>query len=223
MKRFAIPLTLWLLGPACAVAADFDGVWQVLQPIVQLKTTDGSEPPLKPEALRTYLARAAQLEANNRAFDATLQCKPMGEPRTAYDPEGGPFEIMVNKAVIAFAYTWNRMIRFVYINSAPPDPIGPTYYGTANAHWQGKALIIDSRGFHDQTLLDAAGMPHGEQLKLTERYTLSKGGRELQEVLRFDDPGVFTRPWQTTVTYRRLPEARIQEDVCIERLGIKSY
>lgn len=223
MKTLTISMILLLCGPACAVAADFDGVWQVIEPIVQLKTTDGSEPPLKPEALRIYRERSAQLESKNRAFDATLQCKPMGEPRTAYDPEGGPFEILVNKAVVAFGYTWNRMIRFAYINSAPPDPIGPTYYGTATARWQGKSLIIDSRGFHNQTLLDAAGMPHSEQLKLTERYTLAKRGRELQEVLRFDDPAVFTRPWQATVTYRRLPEARIQEDVCIERLGITSY
>ncbi|MGA3157273.1 MAG: hypothetical protein ABSE43_06855 [Steroidobacteraceae bacterium] len=223
MRLHLILLAVVLSSPTAALAADFDGVWQVIQPIVQLKTTDGSEPPLKPEALRTYRARAGQLTANNRAFDSTLQCKPMGEPRTAYDPAGGPFEILVNKAVVAFAYTWNRMIRFAYISSAPPDPIGPTYYGTATAHWQGKSLIVDSQDFHDQTLLDAAGMPHSEQLKLTERYTLLKGGRELQEILRFDDPAVFTRPWQATVTYRRLPEARILEDVCIERLGITSY
>lgn len=223
MRLQLILLAVLLNGPTAALAADFDGVWQVIQPIVQLKTTDGSEPPLKPEALRTYRARAEQLAANNRAFDATLQCKPMGEPRTAYDPAGGPFEILVNKTVVAFAYTWNRMIRFAYISSAPPDPIGPTYYGTANAHWQGKSLIVDAQEFHDQTLLDAAGMPHSEQLKLTERYTLLKGGRELQEILRFDDPAVFTRPWQATVTYRRLPEARILEDVCIERLGITNY
>jgi hypothetical protein len=223
MMRFAIALAVLLLGAIVTEAADFNGVWQVIEPVVQIKTTEGAEPPLRPEALRTYRARSAQRNANNRAFDATLQCKPMGEPRTAYDPDGGPFEILVNPKVVAFGYTWNRMIRFVYINSAPPDPIGPTYYGTANAHWQGKSLVIEARGFHDQTLLDAAGMPHSEQLKLTERYTLIKQGRELQEVLRFDDPGVFARPWQTTVVYRKLPEAQIQEDVCIERLGITSY
>src|SRR5208282_6604983 len=119
MRPSATWLALLLLGPASAMAVDFDGVWQVIQPIVQLKTTDGSEPPLKPEPLRTYRARAEQLKASDRGFDSSLQCKPMGEPRTAYDPEGGPFEILVNKAVVAFAYTWNRMIRFAYIRTAP--------------------------------------------------------------------------------------------------------
>lgn len=211
-------------GAAGDAHAAFAGVWQVITPVVQLRASDGSAPPLLPAARQLYEQRSAQRARGDRSYDTTLRCKPMGEPRTAYDPDGGPFEIVVNPKVIAFGHTWNRMIRFVYISSAPVDPVGPAYYGTANAQWQGGTLRVEAGGFHDNTLLDAAGLPHSDQLKLTERYRLLKGGQQLEELLRFEDPGTFAQPWEARVTYRRLPAGtRIAEDVCVERLGIKDY
>ncbi|HTP40242.1 MAG TPA: hypothetical protein VMI92_11790 [Steroidobacteraceae bacterium] len=226
MNKFAPVLLAGLLAPLLAGAAgkpDFNGVWRVETPVVQLVTRDGKPPPLLPAAQKIHEQRMAQLRKGDRSFDATLQCKPMGEPRTAYDPEGGDFEILVNPAVVVFAHTWNRMIRFVYITKAAVDPIGPTYYGTANGQWQHGTLVVDAEDFHDTTLLDRSGLPHSEQLKLTERYRLLKGGAQLEEVLRFEDPETFSRPWEARVVYRRVPGAHIAEDVCIERLGIKEY
>lgn len=216
----------WMLLPVLALAAgkaDFNGIWRIKTPVVQLMTTDGKRPPLLPEAQKIYEQRIAQLKAGDRSYDDTLKCKPMGEPRTSYDPDGGNLEILVNPAVVVFAHTWNRMIRFVYINKAAVDPIGPTYYGTANAQWHGGTLVVDAEDFHDNTLLDRAGMPHSEQLKLTERYRLLKGGAELEEVLRLEDPATFSQPWETRLVYERQNGARMAEDVCIERLGITEY
>lgn len=195
-------------------SSEFNGVWRVAKPISQLKAADGSAPPLLPEAQKLYRQRLTQLKSGDRSYDDTLKCKPMGEPRTAYDPEGGPFEILVNPKVVLFTYTWNRMVRFVYVNDRPVDVIGPTFYGTANAQWKGQSLVIDSQGFHDQTLLDAAGLPHSEDLHLTETYTLKNQGKILEERIRFEDPKTFTKPWEATITYRRLPDARIAEQVC---------
>ncbi|MFT3905909.1 MAG: hypothetical protein QM718_06365 [Steroidobacteraceae bacterium] len=212
--------------PLAAEAADttkFQGVWQVITPVTQLKASDGSVPPLLPEPRRVYEARLAQHARGDRSYDTTLRCKPMGEPRTAYDPQGGPFEIVVNPKVIAFGYTWNRMIRFVYISKDAVDPPGPAYYGTANAQWQGDTLVVDARGIHDSTLLDESGLPHSEQLHLTERYRLLKDGNTLEQVLRFEDAATFSKPWEAKLLYKRLPGASIAEDVCEERLNIHDY
>lgn len=205
---------------SAAGRADFNGVWQIKTPVSQLQTTAGTLPPLLPAARKLYEQRLAKFKAGDHGFDATQTCKPMGEPRTAYDPEGGPFEILVNPKVVVFGYTWNRMIRFVYVKDAAPDPIGPTYYGTATARWQGQTLIVSAVDFHDTTLLDASGLPHSEQLKLTESYQLSGDGNELHETLRIEDPNTFSMPWETQLVYQRRPGAHLAEDVCIERRGI---
>ena len=211
-------------GRALAVTPDFDGVWQVVTPVTALTTADGKAPPLTSTAQKLYDQRRADVQAGDRSFDTTLKCKPMGEPRTAYDADGGPFEILQNPKELVFAYTWNRMVRFVYISPKTPDVIGPSYYGTANGVWRNGKLVIDAEGFHDTTLLDAAGMPHSEDLKLTETYQLGDHGKTLNETIRFDDPASFTRPWETKVAYRKLPAgSRIQEDVCIERLHVAGY
>lgn len=224
-RKYSLTALLALL-PLLASAAsigDFNGVWQIRQPVSELKTTEGSEPPLLPEARRIYQQRIALHAAGDQSYDATLRCKPMGEPRTGYDPSAGPFEILVNPKVLVFAYTWNRMIRFVYISNDPVDPVGPTYYGTANGRWQGSALLIDAADFNETTLLDQAGMPHSEQLRLTERFRLRRGGTQLEEVLRFEDPLTFSAPWETRLIYQRQNNKQIAEDVCIERLGITDY
>lgn len=226
LRRRAFALIGLGLLPLLAGAANpsnFNGVWLIKTPVVQLKSTDGSPPPLLPAVQSIYAERIAKLKTGDRSYDATLRCKPMGEPRTAYDPEGGPFEITVNPKVLVFGYTWNRMVRFVYVTKAAVDPVGPTYYGTANAQWQGETLIVHAEDFHDDTLLDEAGMPHSEQLKLTERYRLINGGTELEEQLRFEDPQTFSMPWETRLVYTRQVGARIAEDVCIERRGISDY
>jgi len=217
-----------LLGAgALAATPDLDGVWQVVTPITALTTLDGTAPPLNPAAEKIYDQRKAELAAGNRAaFDSTLKCKPMGEPRTAYDPAGGPFEILQDneEKEIVFGYTWNRMVRFVYLTGKAPEVIGPSYYATATGAWHGNKLVLDVEGLHDTVFLDASGMPHSENLKLTETFQLAGQGRLLDETIRFDDPATFTRPWETKVTYRKLPAGtRIQEDVCEERLHVTAY
>jgi len=216
-------LAVLAAAPVAAATPDLNGVWQVITPVTALTTTDGKAPPLTPAAQKVYDQRRQMAQTGDHSFDTTLKCKPMGEPRTAYDPSGGPFEILQNPKEVVFGYTWNRMIRFVYLSPKAPDVIGPAYYGTATGVWHDDRLVIDAEGFHDTTLLDASGMPHTEDLRLTETYQLANHGRILDETIRFDDPASFTRPWQTRISYRRLPGARIAEDVCIERLHVSGY
>ncbi len=217
-------LMLGAVSQAAETTTTFDGVWKVVKPVTQLKTTAGKTPPLLPAAMKLYAQRTAKLQAGDRSFDSTLWCKPMGEPRTAYDAEGGVFEIRTNAKVVLFSYTWNRMVRWVSINDQAVDVIGPTYYGTANAHWEGKTLVVDTEGLHEETLLDASGMPHSDALKMTQRYSLKADGQVLEETIRFEDANTFSQPWQAVVTYQRQPAGTaIPEDVCLERRGINNY
>ena len=226
-KNIAAGLTLGVCLAAAAgvqAAVTMDGVWQVSKPVSRLKTKEGKTPPLLPAAQQLYDQRTAQFEKGDRSYDSTLWCKPMGEPRTAFDPEGGIFEIRINPKVVLFDYTWNRMVRWITVSNEDVDVIGPAYYGTSNAQWEGATLVVDAQGFHQETMLDAAGMPHSDQLQMMQRFTLKNNGNTLEETIRFEDPATFSRPWETVVEYQRLPDdTLIPEDVCLDRRGITDY
>lgn len=226
----ALAFSLSLVNPVWVAAAagtpDFNGVWQVITPVIQLKTSDGKAPPLTAAAQKVYGERLAKFKAGKaKDYDPTLQsCKPMGAPRNSYDgslpSEIQPFEIQQGESKLMFGYTFNRTERFVDIKPKFGDIAGPTYYGTWIAKWQGQTLVMTGKMLNEGTLLDAAGMPHSEALEVTERLTL-KDSNTLVSTLSFQDPATFTKAWKTTVTYKKLPAGtRIQEDFCLERLNI---
>jgi hypothetical protein len=66
-------------------------------------------------------------------------------------------------------------------------------------------------------LLDGAGLPHSQALKITEHVSL-RSPDVLVDRIRIEDPEVFTTSWETLVTYKRQRDAVIEEDVCLDRI-----
>jgi hypothetical protein len=125
------------------------------------------------------------------------------------------FEIVENSRNVIFLFEFNRAYRRVDVNGPSRAADDLQWQGRSVAHWEGDTLIVETDKI-DDTLLDAAGMPHSDALKLTERYSLNKDGR-LENRMRFEDPKIFREPWETTVTYRKL-SSEVGEDVCLDRL-----
>lgn len=218
LRLIGIATSLMLAASVASAYPDLSGIWQTPKEITQLKTTEGKAPPLNSTAAKLYSARRAQFRQGDKSFDPSVTlCKPPGSPRILYQPF--PIEIVQTAKQIFFTYQWNRLYRIVDIDSANAV-IAPTYFGTSNASWNGNALEIDVQGLHDDTLLDAAGLPHSDALHLTERYQLQDHGKELLATIRIDDPKIFTKPWDTKVTLKKLATDRLGEDVCEERVGL---
>ena len=74
--------------------------------------------------------------------------------------------------------------------------------------------MIDSVGFNDKTWLDYSGLPHGEKLKVQERYALD-GPDRIKGVVTITDPDTFSRPWSTAFTLVRKPGYDLKESVCV--------
>ena len=184
-----------------------------------LTTRDGELPPLKPEYREAYLAsRDAFVAGKDDALDLSLRCKPPGEPRLMIDP-GVPFEIVESEKRILIGYQWNRLVRMIEMGD-PRELIGPTYFGQNAGHWDGDGLVVDVQGLHENIRLDSSGLPHGENARLTERFSLVSPD-EMVVRFRFDDPEVYTEPWEAEVRFHRQPDGtRIKEDICLTRLGI---
>lgn len=212
-----------LLFAAQAFAADspFTGVWQVVGKTTALKTVDGKEPPLLPETKKVYEQHRQSRKTGNLKFDPTQQCLPQGVPRLLY--ESMPFEILPQDKHVVFMYQWNRLARIVDLNKPHTEPLGPTFLGQSVGTLAGNVLTVDTNAFNDMTLLDADGMPHSDQLHVIERYTLDKSGNKIDALITIEDPQTFSQAWDTRVSFKRLRNVKIEEDVCVERLGLEQY
>jgi hypothetical protein len=202
-----------VLGTSVANAApDLTGVWQITGHVGAVKTTDGGSPPLTAAARAVYDAHRKAAAKGDFSFDGTRRCLPPGLPRLMLMHE--PFEILQRDKIVYFVYQVNRLPRRAYLNEALPTDVDPHYLGYSVARWDAGTLVVESAGFDDSTLLDNVGLPHSEELHLTERYQLSADGKHLRLIYTVDDPKTFTKAWSGQTEYARLPNYRIPEEVC---------
>lgn len=216
---------LLLVGTGTAAAADTapnlnGGTWQPVNPAQSLKTLQGQTPPLLPAALAIYQQHLAAAAAGDKSWDGTQRCLAPGLPRLLYLQPSG-FEFLQRPEQIVITYVWNHMVRTIDMNVSQHDVSGPTYEGQSIGRWEGRTLVVDSIGFNDTTVLDSAGLPHSDALHVVERYTSSADGRRMTVRIRIEDPKTFSAPWETALEFKHDAEATIDEDVCLDRLGIK--
>jgi hypothetical protein len=207
--------TLPATGNAAEPGEKLNGVWLLEKAPQTLTTVDGKRPPLRPEAQAEYETRLAARAKGDLSLDRTTWCAAAGVPRLMLEPH--PFEILVNPRQIAFLYEWNRWARLIDMTGNDLQPLYPLAFGTANGKFENGKLVVITRGLTKQTFLDHSGLPHSDDLVLTETFRL-KGRDVLEDRMRFDDPKTYTSSWEAVVTYRRQPAAQLKEDVCLDRI-----
>jgi len=216
--RFGIWLMVLAGAQLANAAPNLNGLWQTVKPPEALRTLNGGLPPMLPAAKELYEQNLAARQRHDLTFDNTVRCQPPGLPRIYL--EGMPFEIQQQDDAIYVLYQWNRLFRVIEMNIGHDQQniYGPTFLGFAVGHWEAAALVIDTIGFNDTTLLDNAGLPHSEDLHVTERWKLEHDGQRIDVLVTVEDAHTFTAPWQFRLQFRKLPaSADIHEDVCLER------
>ncbi len=214
-RRGLAALLVLVAGRGVASTPDLTGVWSAVNPPDTVKTADRKLPPLLPGAKTIYEAHLAQAAKGDRSFDGTTRCLPPGLPRLMLVHR--PFEILQRPRAIYFVHELNRLPRRAYLDETLPTDVDPHYLGYSVARWEGDALVIESSGFDDSTLLDDAGLPHSEALHLTERYQLDKDGKHLHARFTIDDPKTFASAWSFTTEYVRRPGYELKENVCADK------
>lgn len=200
---------------ALAAQPDFTGVWQISGYSPTLKSVDGKPPPLTAEAKAVYDKHKASAAKGDRSYDSAEYCIPEGMPRLMLINK--PFEIVQKPNAMYFVHQ-NRLPHRAYFNEAPPTDPELLYLGYSTAKWEGDTLVIDTMGMRDSTLLDDSGLPHSDQLKITERYTMAKNGASFDSKITITDPKTFTQSWTATARYVKKPGFQIPEEVCAEKL-----
>ncbi|MBV8843371.1 MAG: hypothetical protein JO307_11225 [Bryobacterales bacterium] len=193
------------------------GMWNVpyiVNMATQGRNADGTAPvvvPCKPQAVKLFQER----QDNKMKDDPEGFCLPPGVPRMMYTPY--PTEIFQMPDRILFIYEGGAHVwRIIWMDGRelPKDP-NPTFLGYSVGHWEGDTLVVNSIGFNTETWLDAAGHPHGEQLKVTEKFT-RPNMNTLRLEATIDDPEYYTQPWTVVTTATWRPGQELMEYICQE-------
>ncbi len=189
-----------------------DGVWQPKQ-VTDMAAAAPSEIPFRPDAKNQFEANHARKQS-----ETDLRCLPPGVPRLIL--AGRPFQIVQTANRILFIYEGGAHVwRQVWMDGRPhPQDPNPDWLGHSTGHWEGGTLVVDTVGFNDRTWLDDAGHPHTDQLHVIEKYTRTARSAMNYEVT-IEDPGAYTRAWNSTSTILFRPGERLEEDICLDKLS----
>ena len=213
---------------------NFNGIWQALNtaywdieahaagsgPVLELGASgavpgglgivEGGELPYKPEAL----AKKKQNSANRLKLDPEIKCYLPGVPRAMYMPF--PFQVVQSQKHIMMIYEYAGAVRTIYMTDQTEAP-ADSWMGWSNGRWEGETLVVDTRGFNDQSWFDRAGNFHSDALHVVERFTARSPDTLMYEAT-IEDPNVFTRPWKISMPlYRHVEKnAQLVEFRCVE-------
>lgn len=167
----------------------------------------GSKVPMLPGAQKFY----AEITAHGDAADPSERCLPDGVPNHMIPL---PIKIVQTPAVILTLFEEFMVFRQIFTDGRklPVDP-QPSWFGYSVAHWDKNALVVESAGFNDQTYLDGEGLPHSEDLRITERYRRPDFGHLVIE-FTFNDPKNYERPWSVTINFDLMPDTELIEHLC---------
>jgi len=166
------------------------------------------EEAMRPEA-------AAQFRTRGNRESPSARCMPHGIPQGDLD-NYLPLKIVQTPGLIVVLYEDQNPYRQIYTDgrTRPKDP-QPAWLGYSVGKWEGDTLVVDSAGFNDKGVLDAAGHPQSEELRLRERFHRRDFGHMDLE-LTIDDAKVYTRPFTVKVTEVLLPDSDVLEFVCTD-------
>jgi hypothetical protein len=213
-----------------AQGADFTGVWYPStgstlgagtadNPGQQFVWLDAQGKPMKKFPL-TALGEE-KLKAN----------KPIGQGRTAVDsndpdfkcfPSGVPriylflypMEIIHTPGRVLQIFEYGHNIRQIYTDGRGHEQDqNPTWMGDSIGKWEGSTLVVDTVNQTDKTWFSYGGMPHSEDLRVTERISRPDHDSLMIDIT-LDDPKIYSAPLHTVKKYILKPTWNIKEFVC---------
>ena len=175
-----------------------------------LGVVEGDELPYTPEGLKKKLEN----QANWLTRDPEIKCFLPGVPRATYQPF--PFQITHSNSAFFIAYEYAGAVRNIYLKDPGPPQID-SWMGISHGVWEGDVFVVRTSGFNDQSWFDRAGNHHSDQLKVTERFTMTDADH-INYSATIEDPQTFTKPWTMSMPlYRRVERnAQLGQFKCVE-------
>jgi hypothetical protein len=203
--------TLMTASAAGNASQDVSGIWWTNSYRSEIRPQDGSPLSFTPAGLDAFRKNVSGLKDGSIEDAARKFCVPDGVPRILATPY--PFQIFESPGFVTIVYEQNHVFRTIPLDrpvAKDEDLVAYPYYsGNSFGHWEGDTLVVVTKGFNEKTFLDASGLPHSDQLLVTERFRKINGGKTLEDVASVEDPVMFTKPWSARFIYDSHPEVRI--------------
>jgi hypothetical protein len=173
---------------------------------------DAGQPPYQPWAAELVKKRVADGSKDN----PDAHCLPLGIMQNTTHPY--PKKIIQTPSEVIVIYEGSgTTVREIYLDGRKPDPDAqPWYNGYSVGRWEGDTLVVETTNFVDDGWLDVNGSPLTTGGRLIERFSRPTYGGLIIDVT-VDDPKAYTKPFNTRVTNRLLPDTQLIEFVCIDK------
>ncbi len=168
----------------------------------------GAEIPLRPAAAAIFKERAAR-DGGGRPSE---RCLPHGIPGAMIPP--APFKFVQTPGLTLILYEdWVDFRQIFTDGRKHPKSMNPAWYGYSIGKWAGDTFEVETVGFNEESWLDGLGLPHSDELRVTERFQrLTAGHLQLEGTI--DDPKMYTKPWTFKIDFNAIPDADLIEYVC---------
>jgi hypothetical protein len=201
---------------ANGAAPDISGTYWATEYQPKIQPIGGGELPLTEKGRAAYAKNVAGLKDGSVEDRARKYCTPDGLPRALATPY--PFEIIkAPPGQVLVVYEMNHMIRRIAMDAPLPSAeslvTAPYYNGHSVGRFEGDTLVVRTRGFKDETFLDATGAPHTDMLETTERIRRI-GATGLEDVITVHDPEYYATDWQVRFAYTQRTDVRIEDYIC---------
>jgi len=205
---------------AIAKLPDFTGVWEATfggggRGGGRGRAGAGGPPalPAVPQLTPAYAEKRRANQAKGAEDSQTANCLPPGMPGIMGQPY--PMEFLLTPGLVTIVIEAYSQVRHIYTDGRPlPDDPDQKFFGTSIGHWENGTLVAETVGFSPQTEL-APGTPHGDKMKIVERFRLTDPDTMSIETT-ITDPEALTAPYTTTRTLRRHRAWTIAEYICEE-------
>jgi Family of unknown function (DUF6152) len=185
--------------PSTALATSIEGVWlPSVADFGALGRVVATAWPLTERGRR-------ELEEARRVNSTThSDCVPAGAPMLMVYPVAS--SVKVDAETVVFDIDWLDAQRVIRIGAAHPTNLEPSLQGHSIGHWEGGALVVDTRGFASHTEGIGFGMPSSEEKHLIERFSLEPDRRHLRYEVTVEDPAYLTEPSHHTARWEYAPD-----------------
>ena len=171
----------------------------------------GPDEPGQPDYKDELKQKTKDLFFHDNKTDKVYNCGQPGLPRV-----GAPQRIVQNGNEMVFLYAdlAGMVWRLIPIGGKAPTGNDPSYYGDAEAHWEGDTFVVHTTNFNEDTWLGEFGYVHSDKMEVTERFT--RVGDTIRYDVTVSDPGVLKQPWVKPTVVMRLEKDNeiIEPPVC---------
>jgi hypothetical protein len=178
------------------------------------RVADLTNPNIKPWAKERMREANDIVLAGGIGYTARSSCRPAGVPGFMMFVVEPIFFVQSPKEVLMI-FQGDMQVRHIHLDVPHSETPKPSWYGESVGHYEGDTLMIDTVGLNDRTTIDNFRTPHTDKLHVVERWRLVDGGKQLEVLIRIDDPETFYQPWSAIQRYRRIQQA-FPEEVCAE-------